>query len=241
MPVYDNSEYIKIMRPIPKGWKVDKYGIPYVKKSEIDISNLNNGKWLVSLSNASIDDKNSKKKIIQSFRYDNELYRFYNKPFRYLEIASKYYAVSTLDFSMHPGMSEAQIINATFENRWSGVWLQQNGVDKIAVTVGWVYEDTFDICFSGIEDGILLIISTLGVCNEFSENDFLKGYRELRNRFKKSPIICVGNKIDGMHDDVCFIEYKDTFGNWDKYRNYWQPAFLNWDLTEVDLCHLEDH
>lgn len=64
MPIYNFSEYIKIIRPIPDNWPKDIYGIPYVKKTNIDISNINNGKWLISLNNAA---SNKKIKIAKSF------------------------------------------------------------------------------------------------------------------------------------------------------------------------------
>lgn len=234
MPVYENEEFIKLMRPIPKDWPLDIEGIPFVKKSKIDISNLNNGKWLINLSNIYSNDRNAHRKIVHCFKENNELNRFYNKPYMFLSRIGCYYAVSTFDFGMHPGMKRAQIIDATFKNRWSGVWAQMNGIERVAITVGWVNEDTYDICFAGIYDGCLLIISTLGVCSDELRIDFIKGYREMRRRFPNSPIISLGNRIDGMDDDVCYVSYKNSFGNWDKYHNYWQPALFNWDYSEVN-------
>ncbi len=234
MPKYNKKEFTKLIRPIPKNWPKDKYGIPYVKKSNIDISNLNNGKWLISIGNISLKDEKSNNKIIHCFKYDNVLERYYNNPFKTLEKVSRYYAASTLDFSMHTEMSEAQIIDATFKNRWSGVWLQSNGYLNVIVTVGWVDEDTYDICFSGIEDGCVLMISTLGIDNIECNALFLNGYKEMRRRFPNSKVICVGNKISGMDDDVCFIGYKNSFGNDDKYHVYWQPSIFNWENLEVN-------
>lgn len=234
MPIYKNEDYIRLMRPIPDNWPLDVEGIPFVKKSDIDISNLDNGKWLISISNTYSNDKNAHRKIVHCFKENSELNRFYNKPYMFLSNIARYYAVSTFDFGMHPGMKRAQIIEATFKNRWSGVWAQMNGKKNVAITVGWVYEDTYDICFAGIYDGSLLLISTLGVCNDDSKEIFLGGYYELRERFPHSPIICLGNRLPGMHDDVCFIPYRNSFGNWDRYHDYWQPALFNWDGSEVD-------
>lgn len=232
MPIYDNENYIKVMRPIPSNWPLDIFGIPFVKKSNIDISKINNGIWLINLKNANASDKNANKKIIHSFKYDCSLKKAYDNPYKLLHKYGPYYAVSTLDFSMHPGMKTAQIIDATFRNRWSGMFAQYNGIDKVAVTVGWVMEDTYDICFAGIEDGTLLIISTLGSCIGLSKKNFLNGYHEMRKRFPNSQVICIGNKIEGMDDDVCYVKYEESFGNQDKKRNYWQPSLFNWDFSE---------
>lgn len=234
MPKYSGLDYIKLMRPIPENWPKDKFGIPFIKKTDINISNLNNGKWLINIESASFKDKNAKNKIIHFFKYDDVLNRIYNQPFKTLQKIHRYYAVGTLDFSMHQKMSVAQIIDATFKNRWSGMWFQYNGYFNVIPTVGWVNEDTYDICFSGIEDGTVLMISTLGVCNDECYQLFIKGYREMRRRFPNSKIICLGNKIKGMDDDICYVNYKDSFGNDDKYHKYWQPNIFNWNDLEVN-------
>ena len=56
----------------------------------------------------------------------------------------------------------------------------------------------------------------------------------MRKRFSSSQVICIGNRIEGMDEDVCYIKYKQSFGNWDKYRDYWQPSLINWNGKEVD-------
>lgn len=103
------------------------------------------------------------------------------------------------------------------------------------MTVGWVLEDTYDICFSGIVDGNVLMISTIGCNNEESYQIFIKGYKELRKRFPNSKIICVGTRLDGMDDDICYVSYVQSFGNFDKYRSYWQPRLFNWDGSGGDF------
>lgn len=232
MPIYNFSEYIKIIRPVPDNWPKDIYGIPYIKKSNIDISNINNGKWLISLNNAPSNAKNKNCKIIHCFMYDKKLLSFFNNPIKMLTTASGYYACSTYDFSMDSKMEVTKIIEATYNNRWSGMWLQSNGIKNIAVTVGWVNSQTYDICFSGIYDGTLLIISTLGACLGEAKSEFLEGYYELRTRFPHSQIICVGNKIDGMDNDVCYVAYNQSFGNHDKYNDYYQMKLFNWNYKE---------
>lgn len=233
MPVYDFKNYIKVVRPVPKNWPKGMFGIPFIKKSNVDLSLMNTKIKLVSLSNVSAKDKHAKDKIVQPFKFDCDLERFYKNPVKFLPILTRYYAVSTLDFSMHKNMEVAQIINATFMNRWSGAFLQMNGYPYVIVTVGWVTSETYDICFSGIEDGTVLMISTLGVNNDRCRTDFLSGYYEMRKRFPHSTIICVGDRLDEMDKDVCYIRYEDSFGY--KDLDYWQPSFLDWksEVKEV--------
>ncbi len=233
MPTYNNRDYIKIIRPIPNGWPKDIEGIPFVKKSDVDISDINNGKWLISVSNINNKSKNLGRKIAHCFKFDSELNRFYQNPFLALARMTKCYAASTFDISMHEEMQRAQIIGATFKNRWSGAWLQMNGYDRVFVTVGWVKPNTYDVCFAGIENGSPLMISTLGVCNEDSKTDFLLGYNEMRKRFPDSQVICLGERLNGMGGDICYVNYDQSFGNLDSRQDFWQAKLFNWDFSEV--------
>ena len=74
MPIYNYKDFIKILRPIPVNWPKDIEGIPFVKKSDIDISYINNGIWLISISNINKSTKKLNEKICHSFKYDKELY-----------------------------------------------------------------------------------------------------------------------------------------------------------------------
>ena len=64
-------------------------------------------------------------------------------------------------------------------------------------TVGWTNSDTYDICFSGLRDGGVFIISTLGTNNIVSYREFIPGYNEMRKRFPNTQIICVGDVLYG--------------------------------------------
>lgn len=230
MPIYNNKDYLRVMRPLPNYVERDAYGVPVIQPQRMDLSAMNNGLWLINMKNMSSKDKLASSKIVHSFCYDNVLDRAYNNPLQYLARAAPYLAVSSFDFSMHPGMDFPQILYATYKNRWSGVFAQTHG--KIAFpTVGWVGPDLYDITFSGLRDGGIFLISTLGTNNPLSRGSFLEGYHEMRRRFPNTTIICVGDRIEGMDHDVCFIKYEDSFGSRDLRQDWWQPRFINWDMT----------
>ena len=230
MPIYSYKDYLKIMRPLPKFVERDNLGIPVIEATSIDISSMNNGMWLINMKNVSYKDKYSHRKIVHSFCFDDTLRRAYANPIGYLKRVAPYYAVSSFDFSMDDEMDFKQILDATYDNRWMGAFMQSNG--KLVIpTVGWVTPDKYDICFSGLRDGGVFLISTLGSKNNTAQTTFIKGYYELRCRFPNTKIISVGNRIDGMDDDVCYIRYKESFGSWNKKRNNWQPRLINWDMS----------
>lgn len=230
MPTYKNKEYIRIMRPLPKYVERDIYSIPVIEAIPIDISEMNNGLWLINMKNLSPKDKLSDRKIVHSFCYDDTLRRAYSDPVKYLARAAPYFAVSSFDFSMDEKMDFKQILEATYDNRWTGAFMQANG--KLVIpTVGWVKSDTYDICFAGLRDGGVFIISTLGVNNHICNSVFFDGYQEMRIRFPNTKIICVGDRLEGMDDDICYIKYEDSFGSWNRHQDFWQPKFINWDMS----------
>lgn len=73
------------------------------------------------------------------------------------------------------------------------------------------------------------MIATLGVNNKECELAFLRGYLKLRDRFPDSKIICVGNMLGGMDNDVLYVSYKESFGNWEQYPGFWQMKLTNSD------------
>ena len=228
MPTYSNKAYIELMRPLPDFVARDVYGIPFIEPENIDISAMNNGLWLINLKNVSSKDRRPERKIVHSFCFDDKLRSVYKDPVKYLHRVAKYYAVSSFDFSMDIKMDFTQILSAVHDNRWSGAFMQSNG-KKVIPTVGWLTETSYDICFAGLRDGGVFLISTLGAKNPVSSPVFLAGYRELRNRFPHTKIICVGDYIPGMDNDVCFVKYKESFGSSDRNQPYWQPKLFNWD------------
>ncbi len=117
-----------------------------------------------------------------------------------------------------------------YDNRWSGAFMQTHG-KMVVPTVGWVKPDTYDICFSGLRDGGVFLISTLGVNNSICYPYFIDGYREMRRRFPSTQIISVGDRLEGMDDDVCYVRYEDSFGSWDRHQDWWQPKLFNWDMS----------
>ena len=41
----------------------------------------------------------------------------------------------------------------------------------------------------------------------------------------------IRKKVLEMYRDICFIPYEETFGNRDRYQNWWQPSLINWDMS----------
>ena len=54
---------------------------------------------------------------------------------------------------------------------------------------------------------------------------------KMRRRFPNTQIISVGDRLEGMDDDVCYVRYEDPFGSWDRRQDWWQPKLFNWDMS----------
>ena len=211
-------------------WGKDIFDIPFIEKEELPISLMGSKLFLINPANVSKSDIDKERKIVHSFLFDNSLEKEYDNPMKFIQKISGYYGATSLDFSMHPGMNKWSIIQATAKSRWFGRYLQSYGI-KVYPTVGWVYGDTYDICFAGLKDGSTFFISTLGVNNDISRPIFLKGLLELRKRFPNSRQICVGQNIVGIPNDVCIIPYEETFGGKKQLSQRNQIKLFNWDGT----------
>lgn len=113
---------------------------------------------------------------------------------------------------MYTEMPVALQLYNCFRNRWTGAYLQQNGITVIP-TVRWGNLESFTFCFDGIEKGCVVAVSTLGVKNEKSH--FMLGYNEMRRRIKPEKIICYGKPFDDMKGDLIEVDYAET-NNLDK-------------------------
>ncbi len=230
MPQYNNQKFITVVRPQPSNWEKDILDIPFIESETLPISFINSELFLINPNNVSPKDGDKQRKIVHSFRFDEELDREYRSPLRFIEKISGYYGATSPDFSMHPGMSKWSIIQAVGKSRWFGRYMQSYGI-RVYPTVGWVDESTFDICFAGLRDGSTFFISTLGVNNDSCRPLFFKGFWEMRKRFPHSRQICIGQRIEGMPDDVCITPYEDAFGGDKQLPQRNQMHLFNWDGT----------
>ena len=205
----NDYEAFKIMRPLLKEHEYDKYKFPIIKKdsfSEDDLLNLK----VTNCTNA----KRCKRKdetLVLAFHFDSELDKLYNDPRKSYNLFKDFYAVATLDFSAYPNMNENDIRHNVYKNRWFGCFLQDYGI-KVIPSITWSESIYYDICFSGVEEGSVVCISTLGCHNDKAKPLFLEGFNEMKRVIKPSLIIVFGGKlVEGMTGRFIVFDYSDTF------------------------------
>ena len=199
----DEYEKFKVIRPIPDNHSSDCFGMPVIKNNR----NINlEAHKIISILNLNCR-KSYKNFIATGFNYDYRLNKFWNDPLKYIPTLQKAGVCCTPDYSIYPSMSFWEIAHNTYRNRWLGCLWQTYGIPVIC-TISWATPETYNICFSGVEQGNVVAISTLG-CTTTNRQAFLAGYREMMIRIKPSLVIVFGKFINGIYGRVLHFEYED--------------------------------
>lgn len=227
--MFDEYELLKVTRPIFNNQITDEYDMPVMRKvmeENIDIENA----LPLNIQNLKKDSNNSNK-ILIPFNYDGRLLKYWNDPLRYIPLFKTVMAIGTPDYSVYKISSSNEIRHNIFMNRWLGCLWQEYGCIAIP-TISWSDEHTYDICFSGVEPGGIVMISTLGTSG--NQMGFLKGFNEMKKRIQPSLIIVVGSIVPGMTGRLVNYTYTDCF-NKKKGKYYMEKLFdisLKFEIKE---------
>lgn len=187
----------KLVRNEFKG--IGKYGIPLIKKQEIDLDKIE----LLNFTKTKINDNENKHKTIHFFTYDWLFDNVYEKPEIAFEKLNQYYALLTPEFSTYKDMPLARQIDSVFKNRWCGAYWQKQGM-KVIPTVSWGSIPCMEFCFDGIEKGSVVAVSTY--TREDNEKGFMLGYNKMLEIIEPSAIICYGTPFSKMRGNIKCID-----------------------------------
>ena len=202
------SEYekYKVIRPVIGNCEYDRFDMPIIKRS--DMSNIDwNNISAQGVQNLSKKHCN-KDSLILMFLDDKKLLSLWNSPLKKTALFRTCAAITTPDFSIYPTMNMNDIRHNVYMNRWLARTWQNYGCTVIP-TIGWAGDNTYDICFSAIETGSMVIVSTLGCKNH--EKEFLDGFNEMKKRINPLLIIVYGDMIQGMTGRFLNFRYTDCF------------------------------
>lgn len=199
-------EKYKVIRPIIGECEYDNFGFPIIKKPDIRSIDWDNV-VLKGVHNLSKRDDNSHM-IVHMFRYDKNLISLWNNPLKKIALFRTCAAIATPDFSIYPNMNINDIRHNVYMSRWLGCTWQNYGV-TVLPTIGWAGKETYEMCFSAVERGTPVIISTLGCQNHIEE--FLPGFNAMKQQISPPIIVVVGDMLEGMTGKFLNFKYKDTF------------------------------
>lgn len=195
-----------VQRPIPDGVMLDHFQMPVIKalhENEVDLESL----VPINFQNIHKEEDNSHK-LVLNYRYDSLLNQIWEKALQYIPLVVSFGAIVTPDFSVSASMNVHWLNQYVFRNRYLGCLWQSYGA-KVIPSIPWDTPSTYDICFSGIEPGGIVCISTLGVKKNLEV--FFAGFEEMKRRLQPSVIIVYGKIFQGMHGRFLSIPYTDAF------------------------------
>ena len=219
--INQNYKNILLTRALVNDMIEDENQMPIIKKSnlyfninKIKLTNFSNIKAVTNRSNT----------IIDLFNNDDVLNSLWNNPIKYVTKFDGFMGVLSPDYSVYPNMSKYLINYNVYKSRYIGAFYQSFGINIIP-TISWAKEDSYDVCFSGVEKESVVAISTLGTSN--AKECFLNGFNEMKRRLKPSVIIVLGKIYEEMTGEFLLYTLHDTFN----------PNLKNKDLRLFDLAH----
>lgn len=197
---YDNEKLAKKLKLVRNEFKgVGKYGIPLIKRQNIDLDKIE----LLAFTKTKHNDEENQNKTIHFFTYDWNFQSVYEKPEESLEKLDQYYALLTPEFSTYKDMPLARQIDSVFKNRWCGAFWQKQGMIVIP-TISWGSIPCLEFCFDGIEKGSVVAVSTY--TREDNRDDFMLGYNKMLEIIEPSAIICYGTPFPEMKGKIKAID-----------------------------------
>lgn len=178
----------------------NKWGIPFLHNQNICVDNLK----LLGFDNSKSKDIINKDKTIHFFIDDYKFQSLYYRPKLNLNKLRQYNSVMTPDFSLYSDMPIAKQIDNVFKKQWCGAYWQSQGL-KVIPTISWSTYESYEFCFSGVEKGSVVAISTVG--SRKVKDLFLSGYNEMIKRINPNEIICYGKPFEEIANEVIFIDY----------------------------------
>jgi len=109
-----------------------------------------------------------------------------------LDVFRMYECVILPDCSVYRNMPLPVQQYQIYNNRATGVFLEQNGI-KIIPSVRWGDEHSYSFCFEGLEKHSLLAVGTVGTIKDDDDNKyFYKGFMEMLSRLSPSGLLIFG-------------------------------------------------
>lgn len=186
-----------------------KYGhlkMPVIKQQDIDLEDF---QYLGFQNSRKFDERNPKSKTLGYFIADKKFEAICKRPWNYVNWIAQYKQTCTPDVSCYEDMSLDEQWYGVYLNRLIGVFWQSQAL-KVIPTIAWGNKETYEFCFSGIENGSVVAVSTIGT----SKNNkiFMDGFIEMCKRIKPQKVICYCQPYFEMFNyaDILIVEHEGT-------------------------------
>jgi hypothetical protein len=176
-----------------------KYDMPMLEKQSIDLADLK----FIRFSDIVKNETKDTNATVHFFIYDDEFDEVWRSPASYIDELAQYRQVISTDFSIYTNMSLAMQIFNVYRNRWLGCYWQERGLTVIP-SVSWSDEWSYEFCFDGIQQGAVVVVSTLGSYD--IEPLYMEGFRRMCEKIKPEKVICYAKPFDAMLELADLIE-----------------------------------
>ena len=184
----------------------DGWEMPIIHKEDVNVEGL------IGFNYAKT--KSDKNKYVHFFLDDYQFERVWTEPDRYINTFNKFGGILTPDFSCYLDMNRNQQIYNVYRSRLLGAYFQTRKI-KVIPTITWGEADTWDFCFSGVEKGTSVAVSTVGVARRpFSRHLFNRGIDEMIRRIKPSCVYVHGTNIGTEFGDTKVIFFENENSRW---------------------------
>ena len=142
--------------------------------------------------------------FIEDYRFE----RIWTQMERYATVLQKFTGAFSPDFSMFMDMPRPVQIWNLFRNRLCGAYWQSLGIEVVP-TVAWAGPDSWDFCFSGLQKGTNVAVSTIGVIRYIAARRFFRaGYEAMMEAVKPKAILVYGREFpDKLPGNVHYYPY----------------------------------
>ena len=190
------EEKFKVIRPMLGEHMLGDYGMPIIHKTDEEMLDIENMEP-VGIKNLTTKQDNSKK-IVLPFTYDKDLLKYWTDPMKYIPRFQTVMAVGTPDYSIYPTMNINEVRHNVYMNRWLGC-LWQTYKCVVLPVISWWAEDTYDICFSGIEKNSIVIVSTIGL-----HSPTFRPHAHLIIKIKNLSNCVYGKNLIFLNERMCY-------------------------------------
>lgn len=180
----------------------DEYAMPLIKKINVYPSSL------IGFNYAKTSKKHDNG--VHFYLDDYQFERVWNQPERYLDILRKFNFVFTPDFSLYMDMPMPLQIYNIYRSRLLGAYWQRKGINVVP-TISWSGENSYNFAFSGVEQGGVITVSTVGVArNKEATQNWINGMHEMIKQIKPKTILVYGKPIEFDYKEIEVIYYNNT-------------------------------
>jgi len=134
---------------------------------------------------------------VHFFIDDYQFERVWEQPERYVDKLLQFPLICEPDFSLYGAYPEPVQKWNHYRNQLIAAYLQAQGGTVIA-TPSWNGEESFEWCFTGIEEGAPVAISTVGVGHAANLGGFMRGVAVLYEQKKPGAAIVYGKMLDAL-------------------------------------------